>query len=60
MKLFGGGWARYGQAEKQSVWNFVNEDLIEVRLQIMEPADVKEMIDMKYNTFKIHTDVTFR
>ncbi|XP_030835256.1 uncharacterized protein LOC105447393 [Strongylocentrotus purpuratus] len=59
MDLFGGGWARYGQAEKQNVWNFVDEDMIEVRLQVMQPAELKEMIDMKYNTFKIHTDVTF-
>nr|XP_054768672.1 echinolectin 1-like [Lytechinus pictus] len=59
MELFGGGWARYGKANKQNVWNFIDEDLIEVRLQVMEPSDIKEMIDMKYNTFKIHTDVTF-
>ncbi|XP_072175004.1 echinolectin 1-like [Diadema setosum] len=59
MELFGGGWARYGKGGMQSQWNFVDEDMIEVNLEIIDPRDIKEMIDMTYNTFQVHTDVRF-
>jgi len=60
MVLHGGGWARYGHSGKQDVWNYVDEDAIEVTLEIMNASTIKQMIDLKYSLFVVDTDVTFK
>ncbi|XP_041480135.1 uncharacterized protein LOC121427681 [Lytechinus variegatus] len=60
MDVEGGGWARYGQSNQGTEWNYVDEDTVEVTLDIITPSEVKEMMDLKYNQFLVQTDVAFQ
>ncbi|XP_038062042.1 uncharacterized protein LOC119732550 isoform X2 [Patiria miniata] len=60
MDVFDGGWTRFGRGGMASVWDFVDEDEREVALTIINRLDVKLIQDLRFNTFRVFTNVTFR
>ena len=51
-----GGWTRYGLSGH---WNYTDEDETSLRIELITPAELKEMQDLGYNRFLVHTDVEF-
>ena len=51
-----GGWARYGLTGH---WNYVDENETSTTIELITPAEIKEMMDLKYNRFLVQTDVDF-
>ncbi|XP_022085445.1 uncharacterized protein LOC110976476 [Acanthaster planci] len=60
MDEFGGGWTRFGRGGMESAWNYQDENESEVTLIVISPRDVKLIQDLRFNTFRVSTDVTFR
>ena len=51
-----GGWARYGLTGH---WNYVDENQTSLTIELVTPAELKEMMDLKYSRFLVQTDVDF-
>ena len=60
MDLDGGIWTRYGKSGQGAMWNYVDEDLVEVTLEIISPEKIQQIIDLMFNDFLVQTDVAFR